>query len=125
VDELRRLRFSARCSEWGADRTTRILGRSDADPSFKELWQAWLRLNSSIRPLIETIDKSGLEFHPVTTGYEAVRETVSPAEAWLLLQRRLTRHPAPQSRERRSTMSSFQDIDSVRYIGVASSTGRI
>ena len=81
MDEIRRLRFTARCSEWNADRTRRTLGRSDADASFKELWQAWLRLDSGIRPMMETIDQSGLEFHPVTTGYEAVRKTVSLAKA--------------------------------------------
>jgi hypothetical protein len=81
VDELRRLRFTARCSEWNADLTARTLGRSDADASFKALWQVWLRLTSSIRPLLETIDQSGLEFYPVTTGFEAVQETVSPANA--------------------------------------------
>ena len=86
VDELRRLRFTARCSEWNADRTARTLGRSDADASFKELWQAWLRLTTDMRPLLETIDQSGLEFYPVTTGHEAVQETVSlanvPLRSW-------------------------------------------
>ena len=94
MDELRRLRFTARCDEWNADRTSRTLGRSDVDASFKELWQAWLRLNSSIRPLLETIDQSGLEFHPVTTGCDDVRETVSPAKAPLRSLRGLTRNLA-------------------------------
>lgn len=81
VDELRRLRFTARCSEWNADRTARTLGRSDADASFKELWQTWLRLTTNMRRWLDRIDQSGLEFCPVTTGYEAVRETVSLANA--------------------------------------------
>lgn len=89
VDELRRLRFAARCSEWNADRTTRTLGRPDADAPFRELWQAWLMMDSGLYPLMETIDQSGLEFHPVTTGYEAVRETVSPAKASLWSQESL------------------------------------
>lgn len=110
MDELRRLRFTARCTEWDADRTTRTLGRSDADASFKELWQIWLTLDSGIRPVMETIDQSGLEFHPVTTGCGAVRETVSLAETWLRL---LTWNVAPQLRERHSIMSSFQHIDSI------------
>jgi hypothetical protein len=89
VDELRRLKFTARCSEWNADRTTRTLGRADADASFRELWQTWLHMSSTLYPLMETIDQSGLEFHPVTTGCESVRETVSPAKAPLCLQQSL------------------------------------
>ena len=63
-------------------------------------------MDSTIRPLMETIDQPGLEFNPVTTGYEAIRETVSPAEA---ASAKLTWNLAPQLRERHSTMSSFQN----------------
>ena len=78
VEELRRVKFTARCSEWDADRQTHTLGRSDVDSSFMELWRAWIILNNRVASLVETIDQSCLVFLPAMTGTEAVRETVNP-----------------------------------------------
>ena len=78
MERLQRLKFTARCDEWGADPETGDLHHSGADASFKELWEAWLILDSRVQSLIGTIDQLGLTFQPITVGPRAVRETVSP-----------------------------------------------